>query len=102
MAGSAYRPLPLDGQGRLWSEQLGVFLGPWHGVYPPGEPGHEADWVRLFRPDGNLVPTGEEAEQRRADAERQRADAERWSADTAEAELARLRALLEKASNQPQ
>ena len=78
-----YRPLTPDAQGRLWSEQLGVFLGLWHGVWNRSE----ADWVRLFRPDGSLVPTREEAERQRAEAERRRAE-------QAEAELARLRALL--------
>jgi Uma2 family endonuclease len=78
LVGRTYRPLALDGQGRLWSEQLGVSLGIWHGVYE----GRERDWVRLFRSDGSLVPT-------EAEAERQRADA-------AEAELTRLRALLQQ------
>ena len=74
-----YRPLTPDAQGRLWSEQLGVFLGLWHGVWMRSE----ADWVRLFRADGSLVPTSEEAE-----------EAERQRAELAEAEVARLRALL--------
>lgn len=78
LVGTAYQPMIPNGQGRFWSQQLGAFLGPWHGVYD----GHEADWVRLFRPDGTLVPTGAEAERQRADA--------------AETELARLRALLEE------
>ena len=78
-----YRPLTPDAQGRLWSEQLGVFLGLWHGVWNRSE----ADWVRLFRPDGSLVPTREEAKREQAEAERRRAE-------QAEAELARLRALL--------
>ena len=89
-APGAYRPLVPDAQGRLRSEQLGVSLGLWHGVWMRSE----ADWVRLFRPDGSLVPTREEAERQRADAERQRADAERQRAEQAKAELARLRALL--------
>ena len=72
-----------DARGRLWSEQLGVSLGLWHGRWMRSE----ADWVRLFRSDGSLVPTPEEAERERADAERQRAE-------QAEAELARLRASL--------
>jgi transposase-like protein len=62
----------------------------------------EDDWVRLFRSDGSLLPTiAETAEQRaraerlRADTERIRADSERLRAETAEAELARLRALLD-------
>ena len=98
-APGAYRPLAPDAQGRLWSEQLGVSLGLWHGVWMTSE----ADWVRLFRPAGSLVPTREEAEreqkeaqQRKAEAERQRADAQRQRAERAEAELARLRALLEE------
>lgn len=78
LAGSAYSPIRPDANGRLWSEQLGVFLGLWQGVVD----GREGDWVRLFRPDGTLVPTEAEAERARADA--------------AEAEIARLRALLEE------
>jgi Uma2 family endonuclease len=86
-----YRPIPPGPEGRLWSEQLGVYLGVWHGVWEE----READWVRLFRPDGSLVPTEVEAERERAEAERERAEAERQRAEAAEAELARLRALLE-------
>ncbi|HEY4573317.1 MAG TPA: Uma2 family endonuclease, partial [Thermoanaerobaculia bacterium] len=101
LAGGAYQPMAPGDQGRLWSRQLGLFLGLWHGFRED----KEADWVRLYHPDGSLVPTqGEraEAERQRADAERQnaeaanqRADAERQRADAAEAELVRLRALLE-------
>lgn len=86
--GSAYRPLIPNAQGRFWSQQLGVFIGPWHGIHDR----HEADWVRLFRPDGTLVPTPDE----QAKAEHQRAEAERQRAEEAEAEVVRLRALLEE------
>jgi Uma2 family endonuclease len=82
-APEVYRPLAPDIQGRLWSEQLGVFLGRWHGIREE----REDDWVRLFRPDGSLVPTRDEAAEQQAEGERQRAE-------QAEAELARLRALL--------
>ena len=75
-APGVYRPLTPDSQGRLRSEQLGVLLGLWRGIWE----GQEKDWVRLFRADGSLVPTEGEAERQRA--------------ETAEAELARLRALL--------
>jgi Uma2 family endonuclease len=84
LAGPAYRPMAPDELGRFWSEQLGAFLGLWHGVWK----GQEGDWLRLFHADGSLVPTEAEAAGQRAAVERQRAEA-------AEAELARLRALLE-------
>jgi Uma2 family endonuclease len=101
--GTTYRPLVPDSRGRLRSEQLGVFLGPWHGVWE----GWETDWIRLFRPDGSLLPTESEAanqraeaadqraeaERQRAEAEHQRAEAERQRAEAAEAELARWRSL---------
>src|SRR4029077_15610393 len=87
LSGRAYQPMEPGKRGRFWSEQLGVFLGPWHGV----RLGMEGDWLRLFRPDGSLGPTTEE----RAESERLRADSERLRADSAEAELARLRARLE-------
>ncbi len=86
LADRFYRPIPPDENGRLWSEQLGASLGFWHGVVDRSK----GDWIRLFHPDGSLVPAPEE----QAEAERQRADAEGQRADAAEAELARLRALL--------
>lgn len=87
LKGTAYEPMTPDENGRFWSDQLGVFLGLWHGNVGQCK---DQDWVRLFRPDGSLVPMDAE----KAEAERQRADAERRRADAAEAELARLRALL--------
>jgi Uma2 family endonuclease len=76
-AGGVYLPMAADAQGRFWSEQLGVFLGLWRGVWE----GTEDTWIRLFHSDGSLVLAEGEAERQRAEA--------------AEAELARLRALLE-------
>jgi Uma2 family endonuclease len=85
LRGGAYQPMTPDAQGRLWIQQLGVSLGLWRGVQEE----IEADWIRLFDSAGRLVPTESEAERRRTEAERRRAEA-------AEAELARLRALLEE------
>jgi Uma2 family endonuclease len=79
LADRFYQPIQPDENGRLWSEKLGAFVGLWQGVVER----ERADWVRLFRADGSLVPTPAE----RAAVEHQRADA-------AEAENARLRALL--------
>jgi Uma2 family endonuclease len=95
LADGAYRPIPPNRKGRLWSEQLGVFVGLWRGALKKKK--RKGTWVRLFRPDGTLVPlAGEqaEAESQRAHAARHRADLERQRADAAEAEIARLRALL--------
>jgi Uma2 family endonuclease len=91
LAGQFYRPMEPDDQGRLRSEQLGASLGLWRGAWSD----QEADWVRLFRPDGSLVPTKAEAEREQTEAERRQAEAERQRAEAAEAELTRLRALLE-------
>lgn len=78
-----YSPLTPDEHGRLWCQALQVWLGPWEGEYQKTQ----GKWLRFFRPDGALAPTHEEA----ARAERQRAEA-------AEAEVARLRAELERRS----
>ena len=96
-----YESLKPNENGRMWSGQLGAWLGLWEGEYQ----GVPATWVRLFRNDGQLVPTGEEAEHQRAEAEgqraeaehqraeaeSQRAEAEHQRAEAAEAEAARLR-----------
>src|SRR5436305_1369501 len=87
LQGDRYQPLTPNAQGRLWSEELGLELGLWSGTLRA----QEANWLRLFHPDGRLVPTAAE----RADAARPRAESERQRADAAEAELKRLRALLD-------
>lgn len=102
-----YKPMLRNRHGRYESKVLGLELGLWRGLYNE----QEATWVRLFTPDGRLVPSKDEvieqeksrkeaerqraeAEHQRAETERQRAEAERQRADAAEAELKRLRALL--------
>jgi len=72
----AYQPLKPDAQGRLWSRELGLWLGRWQGRREE----FDATWLRLYDSDGRLIPTPEEAERQRAEA--------------AEAEVARLRARL--------
>jgi Uma2 family endonuclease len=102
----AYQRLKPDARGWLWSRELDLWLGRWQGE----RAGFDTTWLRLYDRDGRLVPTPEEAERLRAEAERQRAEAERQRAeaerqraeeerqraDAAEAEVARLRALLEQ------
>ena len=74
-----------DEQGRLYSAQLDVWLGLWHGEYQ----GMMTNWLRFFAADGTLIPTAEEFERQRAETERQRAEA-------AEAEVAKLRVELQR------
>jgi Uma2 family endonuclease len=75
-----------DAQTRLISSRLGLALVRWQGLYEDVE----ATWLRWSTLDGELLLTPREAlalEKRHAEAEARRAEA-------AEAEIARLRALL--------
>ncbi len=83
LVGDSYVPIAADEEGTLWSEQLELWLGRWQGEFMR----LNTTWLRLWTPDGDLVPTPAEAEAQRAEAEAQRAEA-------AEAEVARLRARL--------
>jgi len=79
-----YRKIQANDKGRLWCEQLDLWLGTWKGKYQ----GKAEVYLRFFDKDGNLIPSLEErlhSEQRRATREQRRADA-------AEAELRKLRA----------
>jgi Uma2 family endonuclease len=64
LEGSHYAPLELDKNGRMWSEELEMFLGTWDGQYMRAD----AKWLRFFDRDGNVVPLFGEAETQRADA----------------------------------
>lgn len=89
-------------QGWLWSEQLEAYLGVWEGVYR----GRYARWLRLYTREGELVPTADERAGRearraevateRAEQEAQRAEFEAQRANRAEAELQRLRQILQE------
>jgi Uma2 family endonuclease len=65
-----YQPIQPDERGWLWSAQLELWLGRWHGRYM----NDERTWLRLYHPDGSLVLLPEEAERQRAEAEHQRAE----------------------------
>jgi Uma2 family endonuclease len=85
-AGESYQPAEPNACGRYWSDVLGLEIGICHSTYFK----MAAPWIRLFHPDGRMIPTTEG----RAKAASQRAEAERLRAEAAEAELARLRARL--------
>ncbi len=87
---NSYQPIARSATGRLWSRELEVELGVWHGEYD----GLTDNWLRLFRPDGRLIPTEAERERQRAEEARQRAEEERQRAEQSDqrAEEARQRA----------
>ena len=95
-----YAPLTPDAGGRLWSEELGAWLGTWQGKLP-AQPTEERVWLRLYTEKGELVPLMAEREQQealrqkdRAEKEKDRAEKEKDRADRTQAELARMRAFL--------
>lgn len=92
---NTYQPVQRTPRGRLWSRELELELGIWYGEYD----GQKAHWLRLFYPNGRLVPTNaERAEQeRRAKvAAEEHAARESRRADDAVSEAMRLRARLDE------
>ncbi len=92
LAGGTYRALEPDAHGRLYCEELGVWLGRWHGFQLK----RETTWLRLFDAQGQLIPTYHEAAAAHAEAVTVRAEAETARAEAeaarAEAEAARAEA----------
>lgn len=80
LQGTEYIAIEPDANGRLWSDQLQLHLGEWEGKHRR----YDETWLRFFDADGNVIPTLNEAAKQRADER----------ADAAEAEIARLKALL--------
>ena len=82
LVGGAYQPIQPDSRGRLRSDVLGADLGLWHGVQARR---YEKTWVRLFQPDGRMIPTpAEQAEAAKAEAARLRALLGERAGDTGE------------------
>ncbi len=65
-----YQAIVADGTGRLWSEELDLWLGHWDGKY--GD--ITGKWVRFFTPEGKLVQILAEANATRADQQTARAE----------------------------
>ncbi len=80
LLGNSYQSIARSPEGRLWSRELEVDLGVWHGEYD----GVTDNWLRLFHPDGRLVPTETERERQRAEKSKQRAEQAEQRAEQAE------------------
>jgi Uma2 family endonuclease len=85
--GLRYQPLQPNEHGRLWSEELGLWLGTWHGEYLR----QTYLYPRWYDAEGVMVPTYGEGEQRRADQAEERAGQAEKRADQAETQLQRLK-----------
>ena len=67
-----YVALQRDDRGWMWSEEVGLWLGPWHGSFQETV----AVYPRFYYPDGRLVLRGEEEQRLRAEEVRRRLEAE--------------------------
>ena len=92
-----YRAIKPNERGWLWSEELKLWLGIWKGEYLR----HPGTWLRFYTRQGNLVELKDETALQQLENERQRAEHERQRAEAAEAELARLKALLAQQGTLP-
>ena len=86
-SGLVYEPIVPDADGRLWSEQLQLSIGPWQGSFLT----ETYTWARFYDQDGALVPTPDEAATERAEAATARADDLAARLAEVEAQLAALR-----------
>ena len=67
-----YQPLPANAEGRIYLEQVDLWIGTAECVVQ----GQEGVWLRFFDADGRMVPMKSEAEESRADAAEVRAEKE--------------------------
>jgi Uma2 family endonuclease len=93
-----YEPLTPNKEGRLWCQELGLWLGPWKGSYL----GYEDVWLRFFDAEGRLVPTPAEWQHELAEAEQKRAEEAQRRLAAAEAEVARLNKKLREGEKRTQ
>ena len=70
LARGSYEPIAPDEHGRLWCEELGLWLGTWEGVYLE----ERQVWLRFFDAACEPVPTPAEAALLQGDIEKERAD----------------------------
>lgn len=82
----AYVPKTPNERGWLWSNVLEIWLGQWQSEFRQ----HNFKWLRMYYPDGSLVPTDAEEKE----AIRAQVEAERRLREQAQAELEQLKAKL--------
>jgi Uma2 family endonuclease len=70
-----YEPLEKNEHGWLWCESLELWLGTWQGAIDREPPTGSCDWLRFYKPSGELVLLPEEAAQQQLEQERQQREA---------------------------
>ncbi|AFY31418.1 Uma2 family endonuclease [Calothrix sp. PCC 7507] len=81
-----YQRIAPNGQGWLWCETLGLWLGTWEGTIDR----ETAVWLRFYNRAGTLVLLPEEAAITEVEQERQKAEQERQKAERLTAQLRAL------------
>lgn len=81
-----YQRIAPNGQGWLWCETLGLWLGTWEGIIDR----ETAVWLRFYNRAGTLVLLPEEAAISEVEQERQKAEQERQKAERLTAQLRAL------------
>ena len=61
-----YKELPRNEQGRIWSDELELWIGSWQGSVER----YSDTWLRFFDSEGNLIFFGEEGASHRAEDEK--------------------------------
>jgi Uma2 family endonuclease len=85
LVNQAYQPIATNARNQLVSQALQLVLTRWEGNYKSVN----TVWLRWATLEGELLPTGQELERRRAEDERRRAEDERRRAQVAESVLQR-------------
>jgi Uma2 family endonuclease len=96
--GHGYQPLQPNAQGWLWCDVLGLWLGTWQGVMDREPVNGVCDWLRFYDPDGNLVPSPEEAAEQQAEQAQQQAKQARQQAEQAQQQAEQARQQAEQAN----
>jgi Uma2 family endonuclease len=94
LSAGRYKAMVPNDQGWLWCEELELWLG--LGAYDFLDGAGPIETLRFFDPQGQLLPTRDEAQGQRAKLAEQQAEVETRALYAATAEIARLKALLAK------
>ncbi|VXD21752.1 conserved hypothetical protein [Planktothrix serta PCC 8927] len=93
-----YEPIILDQQGRLLSQQLGLSLLRWSGVYKTVE----TVWLRWATPEGEILPTPDELSAQKAEEAQHQAEQAQRQAEQAQLQAEQAQFQAEQAQQRSQ